>query len=544
MLALPTAAADGSANQQSLLQDNNLLLSDPGHLNRTLRTLRRIGVDRLRITVEWSTIAPDPNSRRRPPGFDAAEPASYPASGWARYDAITLAAARYGLALDFNVTGWAPLWAVGRAPARSMLHVWHPSASAFGAFVEAVGRRYNGTFIPPGGSRPLPRVNYWSIWNEPNVGSSSLSPQTINGVEVSPRLYRALLRAAYAALEQTGHGRDTILVGETASTGHLDPGPALGMPPLRFLRALYCVDSTYVPLRGRAAERRGCPGTAGGSRGFRAANPALFNATGWGHHPYNLTAAPDVPAPATEVDWVPLANLPNLERALDLVQRAYGSARRMPVYLTEYGFETNPPRADFTTTPALQAAYLNEAEYMAWRDPRVRVMTQYELQDPPPIPGSSGSPFASGLVFANGTKKPGFDAYRLPLWMPQVRFGPGGSLEVWGCVRPAKRIRRQDVRPVEIQLQGRTVRSVAVHNPTGYFDVRVRFPRGGLVRLVWRYPGGRTIYSRSVPITETAAGSGVTPLLLAAGCAFLLIGFVVLRRRRSQPTRAGERVAR
>ena len=171
-------------------------------------------------------------------------------------------------------------------------------------------------------------------------------------------------------------------------------------------------------------------------------------------------------------------------------------------------------------------------------------MTQYELQDPPPIPGSSGSPFASGLVFANGTKKPGFDAYRLPLWMPQVRFGPGGSLEVWGCVRPAKRIRRQDVRPVEIQLQGRTVRSVTVHNPTGYFDVRVRFPRGGLVRLVWRYPGGRTIYSRSVPITETAAGSGVTPLLLAAGCAFLLIGFVVLRRRRSQPTRAGERAAR
>ena len=60
---------------------------------------------------------------------------------------------------------------------------------------------------------------------------SSLSPQTVNGVEVGPRLYRGLLDAAYGALRASGHGGDTILIGELASTGHADPGSELGMEP-------------------------------------------------------------------------------------------------------------------------------------------------------------------------------------------------------------------------------------------------------------------------------------------------------------------------
>ena len=97
-------------------------------------------------------------------------------------------------------------------------------------------------------------------------GSSSLSPQTVNGVEVGPRLYRGLLDAAWSALQATGHGGDTILIGELASTGHANPGSTLGMEPLRFLRALYCVDSRFRELRGAAAAARGCPTNAAGSR--------------------------------------------------------------------------------------------------------------------------------------------------------------------------------------------------------------------------------------------------------------------------------------
>ncbi len=96
-----------------MFQDNELLLGDPGHLDQTLQTLSSLGVQRLRITVEWNLIAPDSDSRRAPAGFDGSNPADYPAGAWGPYDAIVQAAARYGLGLNFNVTGGAPWWAVG-----------------------------------------------------------------------------------------------------------------------------------------------------------------------------------------------------------------------------------------------------------------------------------------------------------------------------------------------------------------------------------------------------------------------------------------------
>ena len=502
VLLLPAGRAWASARQETTIQDNQLLLGDPAHLNQTLQTLSSLGVQRLRITVEWNVIAPDASSKQMPAGFDGANPADYPSGGWAPYDAIVQAAARYGLGVNFNVTGGAPLWAtVQPAPNPSLQYVWYPSASAFGAFVRAVGLRYSGTYTPPGASAPLPRVNYWSIWNEPNVGTSSLSPQTINQVEVGPRLYRGLLDAAYGALQATGHGRDTILVGELASTGHLDPGYGLGMQPLRFVRALYCVDSRFRELRGAAAAARGCPTAAAASARFRAQNPALFQATGWSHHPYHLNAAPNVQSPSSEPGWVTLADLPKLESTLDRVQRVYGSHKRFPIYLTEYGFDTNPPQKGNSVSLATQAAYLNQAEYMAWRDPRVQTMTQYLLRDEPLGYGAVTTAYASGLEFLNGKLKPSFAAYRLSIWMPSQRLRRGRSLEVWGCVRPAKRYPRGAVSRVLIQLNGRTIRSVKVTNPEGYFDVHVAFPRSGTVRLAWTYPHGATVYSRSVKMT-------------------------------------------
>ena len=531
-LSLGAAPAVASPGQESSFQDNTLLLADLPHLQQTLQTLKLLGVEPLRITVEWSAIAPD--TPTKPAGFAGADPASYAAANWAPYDAIATEAPRFGMGVNFDLTGGAPRWAVGRAPAASMASVWYPSAAEFGAFVKAVATRYSGSYTPQGAPLPLPRVSYWSIWNEPNVGSSSLSPQVVHGVEVAPRLYRGLVDAAYRSLQQAGHGRDTILVGELASTGHIDPGLELGMQPLRFLRALFCVDANYRPLRGSAAAARGCPSDATGSRRFAAQHPALFNATGWSHHPYHLTMAPDAASPPEDPDWVTFADLPKLEHALDRVQRVYGSHRRYSIYLTEYGFETDPPKPDFATvTPAQQARYLNQAEYMAWRDPRVAVLSQYLLRDAPPGGGSPVSSFASGLEFLDGAQKASFAAYRLPIWLPQAHGSPGQSLEVWGSARAARLYPSAAARRVAIQLNGHTVRSVTVTNPRGYFDVHVKFPRSGNVRLAWTDPHGSTVYSRSVALVESPAGLSVFALV-AAGCGVILIlgSSLWLRRRR------------
>ena len=122
-------------------------------------------------------------------------------------------AARDGITVDLDLMGGAPRWAQGPGrPAGNSNPNWEPSAAAFGEFVQAIATRYSGSYDPalgrtvPGGAGDLPRVGFWSIWNEPNYGPS-LAPQGVPGnlgVENSPRMYRQMLDAAWAAV--VGYG--------------------------------------------------------------------------------------------------------------------------------------------------------------------------------------------------------------------------------------------------------------------------------------------------------------------------------------------------
>jgi hypothetical protein len=490
---------------ESIFTPGPPLKSDPAG---TLDQLRRLGVERVRVFVPWNSLAPDSTSRVRPAGFDAADPAAYPAASWAIYDTILRDTLARGMGVDFTVGPPPPLWASGKgAPDPPTQTEWRPSAKEFGLFVQAIGTRYSGHYTPPGGSDPLPRVDFWSIWNEPNLGVE-LAPQAIHhsSVEVSSALYRNLLDAAWNALQTTGHADDTILIGEVAPAGATVgnvPGNFAAMAPLRFLRALYCVDSSDQPLRGAAATARKCPSTAAGSATFARVHPALFHATGFADHPYPQGLPPDEPTP-DEPDFAELAEVPKLERVLDTLQRVYGSSKQFPIYSTEFGYQTTPPDTEAgTVSPALAAEYLNWSEYLTWRDPRIRSYDQYLLVDPP------RANFASALEFANGVPKPGFYAYRMPIFLPMTTTDHGRPLEVWGAVRPAHYVRLDTHRlqRVRIQFQPasggsfRTVRTVPLTNRYGYFDLLQVFPGSGLVRLTWSYPHGPAIFSRTVKIT-------------------------------------------
>ena len=67
--------------------------------------------------------------------------------------------------------------------------------------------------------------------------------------------------------------------------------------------------------------------------------------------------------------------LANLTRALDRIQRVYGSRKRFPIWNTEYGYLTSPPKHPDHKTPWVApntaAYYLNWAEYISWRNPRI-----------------------------------------------------------------------------------------------------------------------------------------------------------------------------
>jgi hypothetical protein len=462
--------------------------------------------------IAWSSVAPRATERVTP-SFDAADPAAYPAGVWSTYDAIVRDAARRGVALFVTVGGLAPLWATQPDPAPGGPYggaQWKPSAADFEQFVRAVGTRYSGHYTPPGASSPLPRVSFWSIWNEPNLGSANLAPQATDHstIETSPAMYRSLVDAAYRALQATGHGGDTILIGELAPYGQIGPGSPGDygeMVPMRFVRALYCLAPDGQPLNGTAASTRACPADP---HQFAAEHPALLHATGFAIHPYPPESGgglpPNVPAPGSP-DFVTLATIGQLERFLEAATATYGASRAFPIYITEFGYFTNPPYAG-GTPPDTAASYLNQAEYLAWLDPRIRSFDQFLLMDPP---AGGGSSFVTGLEFAGGARKPSFAAYRLPIFLPATSATRGQSLEVWGCVRPAHYAQTATGQAQQARIQLRsgsgqpfaTVATVTVTNPHGYLDVRVRFATSGSVRLAWSYPHGPTIYSRSVAIT-------------------------------------------
>jgi hypothetical protein len=524
--------ASASVGQVSIIQDSARLMGDP---SSTLSAFRALGASMVRVIVVWAQVAPVAAARTPPGGFDAADPGAYPKANWAPYDAIVKAAADDGIGVDFTLSGGAPRWAEGPGIPPAALDnpfwAWRPSAAAFGQFVRAVGERYSGSYVPPGQATPLPRVSFWAIWNEPNFGED-LGPQAVDGstVATGPMMYRQLVSQAWNALQATGHGGDTILIGEFDPWGLAARGTARrpqGLPgqfgqtkPLRFLRTLYCVDSSYRPLRGPAARAVGCPSTAAGSRRFRAANPGLFEATGLADHPYPHNQPPTIET-SSDPDIAPFPRLPNLEHAIDTVQRVYGSRRRLPIYNTEYGYITSPPgHAPQYVSPATAAFYLNWAEYLSWKQPRIASTMQYLLYDPPPAPkAQGGGGFASGLVFSSGQPKASLAAYRLPLYLPVTSERHGRLLEVWGCVRPARYAILDTGRPQTATIEFAAgssgvftaVQTVTVADPNNcYFDVRVRFPGSGIVRLAYTYPAndpllepaGTTVYSRSVKVTR------------------------------------------
>lgn len=516
---LPSTAS-ASHSQISMIQDGGDLYNAPA----TLQQFRSLGANTIRVIVPWATLAPNPFATRKP-NFDATDPNAYPAGVWAPYDAIVQQAKQDGLTVDLTVTGGAPRWAEAQAapPAdTSPLYIaWKPNAAAYGQFVEAVATRYSGTFTPKGQSAPLPRVHFWVIFNEPNFGLD-LGPQATNGSSVAtgPMMYRSLLNAGWNALKATGHIHDTILFGEFAARGQSGgptshapqgyPGNYAQTKPLIFLRELYCVNTNYQQLRGSAASSIGCPTSAAGSRSFRSQNPALFGASGVGDHPYPGNQNPLTDG-RSDPNFAAFPDLGNLESVLDRVNRVYGSGKKFPIYNDEYGYITKPPSAQNYVSPTTAAYYINWAEYLSWKSPRIASYMQYLLEDPPPNAGAYAG-FASGLEFSNGKPKPGYDAYRLPVYMPRTSFTRGSSQELWGDVRPAPFMIADGAGPqtVAVQLNGKTIKTVTVSGSAGYFDIHLTFPGSGSVRLAWTYPKsdpmlpitdlGKTVFSRSFSI--------------------------------------------
>jgi hypothetical protein len=550
-VALAPAAAHAADDQESTLQDDSLLVyGTPAEQANALDTMKALGVDRVRVTVYWRLVAPDAGSTTKPAKFDASDPAAYPPGAWDRYDTLVRLAQLKGIGLNFNVTAPGPLWATSGAPRADVADVSRPDPGEFGKFVQAVGARYTGAYTPPqaasqapqgqpspppqnsnpnplpipgstasaararadahaaqAASGPLPRVSYWSIWNEPNQGGW-LTPQWQGGQPFSPRLYRSLVDSAWTALAATGHTSDVVLVGEAAPKGAAARTETSGMKPLIFLRALYCVDQSLHPLQGGAADAAGCPQQNNASD-FVTAHPGLFTMTGLAHHPYNFPLPPNLKS--RDPDYAALADTPRLTKLIDGIFSAYGQGRPggVPIFFTEYGYQTKPPDP-FGISWSLQAKYLDESEYMQWNFPQVKSTSQFLLVDDKPNsdfpPGSIKywGTFQTGLLELDGSQKASFFSYPVPIWLPRTRVRARRSFLVWAMRRNTNNGEPQQG-TVQYAPRGRSrfkrLKTVTTTDLRGYMTTKVAVPRSGTIRMAWSNPGGRPTYSRSVKVT-------------------------------------------
>jgi len=253
-------------------------------------------------------------------------------------------------------------------------------------------------------------VRDWTIWNEPNQ-RRWLRPTT-------PAVYtQRLLNPGYRQLKAANRA-NRVAGGVTAPRGN-----AGGVSPVAWIR------------------------------GMRASR-ALLDA--YAHHPYPLR-------PKVETPWTggcahcQTITMADLERLIREVRRNFGNKR---IWLTEYGYQTNPPDRGLGVAPALAARYMSEAAHRVYAAPYVDMLIHFMVRDDTAVGG-----WQSGFFTPSGAAKPTYQAFRFPL--AQVSR-TGTRTVLWGQVRPG---------------------------PNGRKSYRLRMRRGG----GWTWVGGtRTTDARGV----------------------------------------------
>jgi hypothetical protein len=387
-LLVPAVAASANSSQFTTVEAPDEITTNPG---ATLDEIQALGADGIRMQLGWRGLAPAPTARKKP-SFNATDPNAY--SGWGTYDAAIDAARARGLKVHITITGTAPAWA-----AKDRDGLTSPDATEFGKFATAVGRRYGA------------KVALWSIWNEPNLGKY-LRPIARN---VSATVYRNLYLKGYTGLRAAGV-RAPILVGELAPQGNRIATTGT-IAPLTFLRGVLCLDASYRKVR------------SGGK------SCAALPTQGVALHPYSTAAGPFL-RPMTDVNNVTIGVLDRLVTALDKAAAAGAIARRMPIYLTEFGVQSFPDHRSGVPLD-VQSDYRSMSERIAYENPRVKSFSQYLLVDDEDSAAGNYGSFQSGLyLFTPRTAKPALEGFRLPLVVVPGRSATAGTL--WGLVRPAR----------------------------------------------------------------------------------------------------------
>lgn len=484
LLVVTCGPAAASSRQLTIMQDDGVFLGASEHdPDRAMADAKALGVDVIRAFVLWNYVAPQPTSRTRPAGFDPADPDS-PGYDWSRYDALVDRARRHDLKLYFTLAPPIPYWAsedpngcphpIGGYFFLSKSCHWKPDPVLFGKFVHAVARRY-GSQAPGshGGA-----VIFYSMWNEPNL-EHYLHPQVEGrrgeGVDFAAKRYRRLWYEGWKAIAAADPPmRDRVLFGETAAISS----------PLDTLFAALCLDENGRPFRAARRRRQGCN------------RPRKLPIGGVAIHPYNNHASGTVFTRSYTVDSHAVAYVPRVHRLIDRAARLGRIPRGRRVFLTEFGFQSNPPDRTYGLSLTRQATAINEADRLYFGDRRVEAVAQFELYDPPAPrrEREEDDTYTTGLAFRDGRRKPAWEAFRMPAVVTRLSRD---RVEVWGQVRPAEG-RTTATITISPRVGRFTAVSQVLTNDAGYFRVTMRRRDAARLRyrIEWTSPTGSVLQSR------------------------------------------------
>lgn len=319
----------------------------------TFPLLSRLRAQVIRANLDWSRVA-----AQRPAA--AADPAD-PAYDWSAYDAVVRSGAQRRIKVVFSIV-FTPAWSNGGRGR----NVAPTDAEDLRRFAAAAARRYSGSYTPTDAAT-LPAVPLWTAWNEPN-NPVFLTPQFRGRTLAAAQAYVRICNAVYSGVHATALAGERVACGVTAPRGNdawRSSRPSID--PLAFLRGV----KRY------------------GLRRFDV----------WAHHPYAISPGRALTA-RPEPGTVSLANIGSLTRELS---RLYGPKH---LWITEIGWQTNPPDEILGVSYARQALLLRQAYALGRRNPRIDMMLWFLLRDEPRLTG-----WQSGLLTASGKQKPAFSAF-------------------------------------------------------------------------------------------------------------------------------------
>ena len=364
LVTVPSASASRFI-QHGVFDDAQINYGDP---DKVFPQLKQLKTQLIRVNLVWGGA--NGVSKRRP--VNPMNP-NDPAYDWSVYDRTVFYAQQNGIKVVFAIVGTPP-WANGAKG----VNVVPKSALDLERFATAAARRYSGTFKTKEG-RILPPVRQWLAWNEPN-NPAFLRPQfvTVKGKPViqSAIDYAKICNAIVKGVRKTTIGASKVACGVTSPRGNNNPNSARpAVSPLPFVRAM----------------------KKAGARGFDA----------YAHHPYSSSPA-ETPTtkPAGVRGQPPTAiTLGNFDTLVTELNRLY--RKRVRMWITEYGYQTNPPDRIAGVTYSKQAAYMTQAVSYARRHPQIDLFLWFLLRDEDRLDG-----WQSGLTTVAGVRKPSFNAFR------------------------------------------------------------------------------------------------------------------------------------